>query len=342
MNAAIPDQPLEIIWDITYACPLRCVHCYSESGRRPARQLDLPDLLRVADALIAMRPLGISLAGGEPLLVPGLFDVVERFTAAGIKVALFTGGWSVSEELAEQLLRRFFRVSVSVDGATGAAHDRIRGRRGSFDRAMQTLARLDAAAASVPGAVFGIDSVVVRSTVDELDEFCTRIAPRFPALSFLSFGAVVPEGLASRPGFAAHELLTEAQTRLMGSPEQAERLQELAPGTVHVTVTDNLSLQMHPEHIRSGKFFPAMQIEPDGAVRAMPAYEGTVGNILTDPPAELWRRSIDRWHHPYVVETLTPVRTMADWAEATRKIDYRFGSDAVRARLDRRPDFAVP
>jgi hypothetical protein len=30
---------------------------------------------------------------------------------------------------------------------------------------------------------------------------------------------------------------------------------------------------------------------------------------------------------------------MRDWAEACRTIDYHYGSDAVRARIDRRPAF---
>lgn len=46
--------PPDVVWDITYACPLRCTHCYSESGRRPARQLSRAELIRVADALIAL------------------------------------------------------------------------------------------------------------------------------------------------------------------------------------------------------------------------------------------------------------------------------------------------
>ncbi|MFF5213015.1 radical SAM protein [Streptosporangium sp. NPDC000396] len=340
----IPDHPLEIIWDITYACPLRCSHCYSESGRRPARQLEHDEMTRVADALIAMRPYGISLAGGEPLLVRGVFEIAERMSAAGIKVALFTGGWSVRPEMVDDIARGFFRVSVSVDGATAQVHDRVRGRRGSFDRAMRALALLDEAArerrlAGEERLSFGIDYVVVRSNFHQVEDMCTTVAPRFPELGFLSFGAVVPEGLASRAGFAEHELLSDTQAGLLGGEACRERLRSLAPPSVQVTATDNLALQMRPDRIRRGQFFPALQIEPDGEVRAMAAYEGTIGNVLTDPPAELWRRAVERWHDPFVVEALTPVRTMRQWAEATRKIDYHFGSDAVRARLDRRPEF---
>ncbi|NBM21018.1 radical SAM protein [Streptomyces sp. GC420] len=341
----IPAHPLEVVWDITYACPLRCSHCYSESGRRPARRLGPRDMLRAADAILGLRPRGICLAGGEPLLVRELSEVAGRFSAAGVPVSLFTSGWNLRPETTEALSRDFSGVSVSLDGATAEVHDRIRGRRGSFDRALRALRLLDEAAraggARADGGRprFGIDCVVVRSNFHQVEELLTDVAPRFPALGHVSFGAVVPEGLASRRGFAEHELLSDSQAALLGSPEYARHLRSLAPPSVKVTSTDNLALQMHPELIRRGIYLPILQIEPDGRVRAMAAYEGTVGNVLTDPPAELWRRAIARWHHPFVVDALTPVRTMRQWAEATRAIDHHFASQADRERIGRRPEF---
>jgi MoaA/NifB/PqqE/SkfB family radical SAM enzyme len=337
--------PSDIIWDITYACPLRCFHCYSESGRRPSRQLGTDDLLRVADALVAMRPNAVAFAGGEPLAVPDVVQVAERITRAGIAVTLYTGGWPLKAAQVDDLLRVFAQINVSVDGATAAVHDRIRGRAGSFDRAMEALTLLDHAAArrherGQPAPKFGIDYVVVRGNVDQIDDMCSAVAPRFPNLGFLWFGAAVPSGLASRIGFAEHELLTDAQHGRLGSRAQLAHVRSLAPRSVAVATNDNLILQMHPDLVARGAYMPAIQVEPDGAVRAMPIYEGTVGNVLTDPPDVLWKRAVERWSDPFVVDALRPVKTMAQWAEAARRIDYHFGSDEVRARIDRRPAFA--
>ncbi|MFN2593230.1 MAG: radical SAM protein, partial [Candidatus Dormibacteria bacterium] len=122
--------PRDIVWDITYACPLRCIHCYSESGRRPTRQLSHADMLRVANALIALRPQGIVLSGGEPLTVKGIFDVVERIARARIPVILYSSGWSLQPSMIPDILGMVTRLSVSLDGATPDVHDRIRGRAG--------------------------------------------------------------------------------------------------------------------------------------------------------------------------------------------------------------------
>ncbi|MFD9797039.1 radical SAM protein [Streptomyces sp. NPDC059070] len=343
----LADGPQAVIWDITYACPLRCTHCYSESGRRPSRQVSHEEMLRIADAIVALKPGQVTLAGGEPLLVKGVFEVAERLSAAGIAVLVYTGGWNLRRWMVDELARVCRRVVVSVDGPTPEVHDRIRGRAGSFERAMGALRMLDDGARvrverGEQPLRFGIDCVVVRSNAGRLEEFCTEVAPRFPHLRALEFGAAVPSGLGSRAGFAEHELLSDEQVAWLGSEEQRERLQALAPPSVRIATMSNLELQQNPERIARGQGLQAVQIEPDGEVRAMLIYEGTVGSLLHVPPQELWRRVVERWADPFVAEALSGADTMRGWAEAVRRIDYHFGTPAVRARIDRRPVFSAP
>lgn len=63
---------------------------------------------------------------------------------------------------------------------------------------------------------------------------------------------------------------------------------------------------------------------------------------MEEPPAELWRRAVQRWTDPFVTEALSGAGTVRGWAEAVRRIDHHFGSDEVRARIDRRPAFPTP
>ncbi|MBE1489588.1 radical SAM protein [Plantactinospora soyae] len=342
MNAVA--GPNVLIWDVTFACPLRCSHCYTESGRRRPQNLSHEEMLRVADALITFRPAMITLCGGEPLTVPRIVEVVERFATAGVRVFLYTSGWSLPEQTVRDLAGMVAKLVVSVDGATAQVHDRIRGRAGSFDRAMAALALLDAesarrAAAGESPLRFGIDNVVVRSNYHQLDEMCASVAPRFPHLSDVAFGAVVPTGLASRVSYGDHEMLTDEQVTALVDEGTRQRLQQAAPASVTVTTTDNFGVQMHPDYVASHPDFRPLEIEPDGEVRAMPIYEGTVGSLLTEDPFVLWERARSRWHDPFVLECLRGIRTRRDWAEAVRRIDYRFGSDQVRARIDGRPVF---
>ncbi|KUF18800.1 radical SAM protein [Streptomyces silvensis] len=335
-------NPNAVIWDITFACPLRCYHCYTESGRRPAKNLTYAEMLRVADAIISLKPTMITLCGGEPLTIKRIVDVARYFDEAGVRVFVYTSGWALPAATVEALADVATKIVVSLDGATAASHDRIRGRAGSFDRATGALARIDAEVArrladGRRAPRFGIDYVVIRSNFDELDRMCAEVAPRFPHLETLYFGAVVPTGLASRPSFVEHELLRDEQVAELIAPDTVRRLRAVAPASVTVETTENFEVQMNPAFLARTPSFRPMEIEPDGEVRAMPIYEGTVGSLLTEDPLVLWRRSYERWDDPFVVETLNGIRTRADWAEAVRRIDQRYASAEDKARIAARP-----
>lgn len=336
--------PVGIIWDITYACPLRCIHCYSESGRRKTMHPTREELFRMADAFISLRPREVAIAGGEPLLVDGLFEVAERFSREGISTILYTSGLPMDAAKAERALRHFRTVAVSMDGATAEVHDRIRGRARAFDRGMAALEILDDAsrrmkATDVVPATLGIEVSIMRGNLHQVEEFCTTIAPRFSELRHLVFTVTMPAGLANRAGFVDHELLGDAESQRLLSPDYLERLHGLAPAGVEIRIDDHWRDMIHPDDVAKGRITPIMHVRPDGGVHAMPIYEGTVGSVLDEPPMTLWERAVARWNDPFVVQTLSPVRTMRDWAEAARRLDYHFGDAADRARIDRRPAF---
>jgi hypothetical protein len=298
----------------------------------------------IADAIISLGPDAVALAGGEPLVNPNVFDVARRLRQAGIQVVLYTSAWSFRPWMTGRARESFSRIAVSVDAATAGLHDRIRGRAGSFQRAMDALELLDAAAAEAmaagrPPVPFGIDSVVMRCNFDQMESLCATMAARFPQISLISFNAAAPAGLASTTGFADRELVTDEQAAALAGRKLRRRLAGLVPPSVRVETTDNRGLQMSPELIARGVVTNAMQVEPDGQVRAMPMYEGLVGSLLSEPAWALWERSVQRWSDPFLVQTLSQVVTMQDWADACRKIDYHYGSDQVRARIDRRPVF---
>jgi MoaA/NifB/PqqE/SkfB family radical SAM enzyme len=338
----IPPPPV-VVWDITYACPLRCAHCYSESGRRPSRQLGRTDMVRVINAILALRPEAVVFAGGEPLLVPSLIELARRARQRQVEAWIHTSGWRTPPPLLAVLGELFNGISVSVDGAAPEVHDAIRGRAGSFDRAMATLEALSTTIAALrrsgrPSPRLGVDFTVTRSNFDHMTRFCSHIAPRFEVLDTISFGSVIPIGLASRESFQA-ELLTEAQLAALRGDELAEKLRALAPAGTQVETTDNATFQMHPDRIAAGDIPRAMQVEPDGAVRAMSIYEGTIGNLLDEDGHTLWRRAVQRWSEPFVTEKLRAATTQAGWATATRQIDMQYGTSADRERITNRPPF---
>lgn len=302
-------------------------------------------MLRLTDILIGMQPQSIQISGGEPLLVKDFIVVAERIAAAKIPIAVYLGGFGVDEARARDIARLFTWIHLSLDGADAATHDQIRGKSGSFAEVMSALSIFNQVATEVRQAGgrrtnFGIDCSVVQSNFHQLDRFCSEIAPRFPALRFLNLRSAYPSGLASTEAYAERELLTVEQSRELRGSAFAARLRVLTPTTVdRVSVSDALALRMGPEGSEAAPApIDLMHVEPDGLVRGMPLYEGTVGNLLREPPEVIWSRVRERHADPFVTNELAAVHTMQDWAAAVRKIDRRFASEVDQLRLLKRKD----
>lgn len=339
-SAAELDVPIRrFIWDLTYACPLRCVHCYSESGRRPGRMLARADMLRLVQVITDCRPRPerISFAGGEPLLAPWWDEAARLLKASGIPVTMFVSGWRMDDGVAEKLADAVSAVTVSVDGADAPRHDAVRGRRGSFERAMAAIATLDRVKQErlrAGGECYelGVDYTMTRTGIDDLDIFVDDVTSKFRALDYVRIGAAIPIGLAQEETFVEKHLLSDAELdRLMKSePTLVARAQNGAT----VEVSDIRSFL--PTSRLSGETASVAQIEPDGELRAFAIYEAKVGNVLQEPLDTLWRRALAWRREPFVQEQTHSIESLVDWARAARALDRRYGSDADKARIARR------
>jgi MoaA/NifB/PqqE/SkfB family radical SAM enzyme len=324
----------KFVWDLTYACPLRCVHCYSESGRRPAKTLPPEELLRIADIIIQVGAKRVSLSGGEPLLVRGWSEAARRLRAAGIQVTLFTSGWLMDEAHAEELARSVDGVCVSLDGATEATHDRIRQRAGSYRKAraaLELLARFKRERTARGEACYslGTDFTVMRSNLTETERFVEDVTASAPGLDSLRFGMVVPEGPVADEDFAERELLTDEE--MLGLIASEGRLAALASNGVKVSVTD--MRYYIPSSPYGGPGSTIAHLEPDGELRAFGVYEAKVGNVLREPFEVLWGRALEWRSDPFVAGQFLSIRTTRDWARVARVLDRRYGSEADQARI---------
>jgi MoaA/NifB/PqqE/SkfB family radical SAM enzyme len=324
----------KFVWDLTYACPLLCVHCYSESGRRPAKTLPPEELLRIADVIIRLNPKRVALSGGEPLLVRGWSEAARRLREAGAYVTLYTSGWIMNEALADELARSVTSVCVSIDGATEATHDRLRRRPGSYRKAraaLELLARFKRERTARGEACYslGTDFTVMRSNSGEMARVVEDVTASYPGLDYLRFGMAVPEGPAAEEDFAERELLTHEEMLALNAAEG--QLRALARNDVKVSVTDMRYYIPYSPYGGPGETIA--HIEPDGQLRAFGVYEAKVGNVLHEPFEILWSRALAWRNEPFVAEQIKSIQTNQDWARVARVLDRRYGSEEDKARI---------
>jgi len=155
MNAVTASEtlaaPLYVAWQITNECNLACLHCIEESGPGKAfrDELSREEALRIIDDLMDHEVPYLSLSGGEPMLHPHFFEMVERVTARGCQLKIETNGHFLTPEASRRLKAREVKaVQVSLDGASSATFGRMR-VRGQFDRTLEGIRNLVAAGVPV-------------------------------------------------------------------------------------------------------------------------------------------------------------------------------------------------
>ncbi|HUU69169.1 MAG TPA: radical SAM protein [Planctomycetota bacterium] len=126
---------------VTHRCNFRCQICdFWKDEHDPAQELSLHDIRVIARKLNRLGTLIVSLAGGEPLIRPDLYDIIRIMESENHFPVLITNGWFVNETVAKDILRAGLQeISVSVDYADAKKHDAQRGREGAWERAINAL-----------------------------------------------------------------------------------------------------------------------------------------------------------------------------------------------------------
>jgi AdoMet-dependent heme synthase len=168
--------PFLVIWEVTRACALACVHCRADAmRRRDPRELTTEEGFRLIDQVRALGsppPLFV-LTGGDPMRRPDLADFVKYAADAALTVALTPSGTAAATpaRLADLKAAGLSRVAVSLDGPDPATHDAFRGVRGSYAWTMRIIeATLDL------GLPLQINSTISRMTLPSLDAMARRVA----------------------------------------------------------------------------------------------------------------------------------------------------------------------
>lgn len=307
-------RPMLVFWETTRACLLACKHC-----RASATPEALPNELTTAEGFELIdqvagfgRPYPILvLTGGDCLLRPDIFDLVEHATNLGVPVALSP---SVTPSLTSEMIDRILvsgvkAVSISLDGALAATHESVRGIPGHFEKTVQAIRALTAA-----GLTVQVNTTVMRSNVEELAQIAEIVASTGAHIWEVFFLVQMGRGIvteavspqehedichflydASQYGFIVRTVEAPffrrvVAHRLAGDQAPESTLyQKLSKELIALMGSATKRLRAHTTATRDGKGI--VFVAYDGEVYPAGFLPQPLGNVRDHPIAEIYREN---------------------------------------------------
>ena len=134
------DKKPVVVWNMTRACNLKCVHCYAKASESShEKELTTKEAKVMIDDLAEFGVPVLLFSGGEPLVRADLADLAKYAVGRGMRAVISTNGTLITKDKARALKDvGLSYVGVSLDGME-EVNDHFRGKKGSFQAAMEGI-----------------------------------------------------------------------------------------------------------------------------------------------------------------------------------------------------------
>jgi 12,18-didecarboxysiroheme deacetylase len=131
------DKKPVVVWNITRACNLSCVHCYAHATNHGhKKELTKEEGFSLLNDLADFGVPVVLFSGGEPLVRQDLLELARHAVGRGMRSVISTNGTLITREKAKELKTvGLSYVGVSLDGLE-EVNDRFRGKKGAFRSAI--------------------------------------------------------------------------------------------------------------------------------------------------------------------------------------------------------------
>jgi len=137
----VPGAPFQVVWNITRACNLKCLHCYENAGIKGKDELTTNEALHGIDILADTGVLILAFSGGEPTIRPDILQLIKHASERGMFTAVATNAivFSSRKKVKEFKKAGLKFAQISLDGSTPQTHDYFRGALGTFEKTVEGI-----------------------------------------------------------------------------------------------------------------------------------------------------------------------------------------------------------
>lgn len=140
-----------VMFELTYNCSERCIHCYNigatrndneVSHRGDLVEMTMEDYRRVIDELYELGLVKVCLSGGDPFSKPFVWEIIDYLYQMDIAFDIFTNGQRLVNDV-ERLANYYPRqIGISIYSSIAETHDLITRVSGSWNKSIQVLEHL--------------------------------------------------------------------------------------------------------------------------------------------------------------------------------------------------------
>jgi AdoMet-dependent heme synthase len=288
-------RPLLVIWEMTQACDLNCVHCRADA--RPKRhplELSTAEAFHLIDQIAEMRVPLFVLTGGDPLKRPDLMPIVQYACRRGVRTSLTPSATPLLVRGAIFKLKEsgLMRLALSLDGSSAEIHDTFRGVAGSYQRVLHAVGWCHEA-----GLPVQINTTVSRRNFADLDKMIELLISLRVVLWSVFF--LVPTGRAQVRDLLGPEEHEQVFAKLYAASRRVKFhikttegqhyrryvLQQKARGANARSEEDLISAA--PRGVNDGKGF--VFVSHTGEVYPSGFLPLAAGNVLWEPLAQIYQ-----------------------------------------------------
>jgi MoaA/NifB/PqqE/SkfB family radical SAM enzyme len=160
-------KPLEISIQPNKRCNARCLMC--DFWKEKEDKLTSQEIISTISSLKDWVGKGffLQIAGGEPLIFKGIFDIFSFCAENDIICKISTNGYALTKNVCDKIIKsKLSYLSVSLDSHQKEIHDKFRGVDGILDRAVDGIKYL----AQNTKITLGVSSVLMGENVKKFPE----------------------------------------------------------------------------------------------------------------------------------------------------------------------------
>jgi MoaA/NifB/PqqE/SkfB family radical SAM enzyme len=282
----IVPKPIMMVWEATYRCPARCTSCDRWRIGKIEAELTTTEAEHLIDNAIALGVKLLVVSGGDPLARSDVISMGGYARAKGMLTVLCTTGALIHEGNIQEIMKSFDVFELPLDSLNPELHDRLRGRKGIFERTMTALELL--LSRRQPWHGIEITTVVRDENYQEVGE----INRRFASLGIVTAMQPLHQGLygaITKDHFEWAAGYEDNWNKMVDNYQWCDGFSKLALESffrqipVYVQTPDKLR---NTYICFAGSY--SLIVDPNGNVFLCDVLRRPVGNIRDKPLKDIW------------------------------------------------------